>query len=85
MLSLLATLFLTVPSAQALTLNVGRCVPLDPTNPAYQVLCERFDQNPTGCETQRHICYWKSQSPFLKIDTEVSTESSLIARSLSRK
>lgn len=83
MISLMTTLFLMATPAQAM--NVGRCLPLDPTNPAYQVLCARFDQNPSGCETQRHICFWKSESPFLQIDVDAASGSSLIAREFSCK
>ena len=82
MTSLFSTLVFTAALAQPVFastgLNSGRCVPLDPTNPAYQVRCERFDQNPNGCETQRHICYWKSSSPYLPVDFS-SVEQNMIA------
>jgi hypothetical protein len=80
MLSLFATLVFSATAAQAMSNDIGRCLPLDPTNPAYQVLCSRFDQNSSGCETQRHICYWKSHSPFLKIELDSAADSSLIAK-----
>lgn len=85
MIALLTSLLMSTGPAHALSMDLGRCLPLDPTNPAYQVLCARFDQSPNGCETQRHICYWKSSSPLLQINADPNQESSLIAKGLTNK